>query len=75
MEAWVQFAAAPAWMPVPMTALLLLVVVAAVTPRLGDALGNAARAVRVYLAFAIVAPFVGFAVSRLFQLETGPAPR
>ncbi|WP_338666196.1 arsenic resistance protein (plasmid) [Pararoseomonas sp. SCSIO 73927] len=61
------------WLPVPMTALLLLVVFAAVTPRLGDALGDVARAVPVYLAFALLAPFVGVAVSRLFRLEPGAA--
>ncbi len=72
-EAGARFAAAMAWFPVPMTALLLLVVFGAVTPRLGDALPNVARAVPVYLAFAGVAPFVGLAVARLFRLETGPA--
>lgn len=65
--------AAMAWLPVPMTALLLLVVFAAVTPRLGDALGDVAQAVPVYLAFAAVAPCVGFAVSRLFRLAAGAA--
>lgn len=59
------------WLPVPMTALLLFVVIAAVTPRLGDAVAVIAQAVPVYLAFAIIAPFVGLAVSRLFGLETG----
>jgi ACR3 family arsenite transporter len=59
------------WLPVPMTGFVLIVVVAAVTPRLGDAVAVIARAVPVYLVFAVVAPFVGLAVSRLFRLETG----
>jgi len=66
-------AVALGWLPVPMTALLLFVVIAGVTPRLGDALAVIARAVPVYVAFATVAPFVGFAISRLFRLETGAA--
>jgi ACR3 family arsenite efflux pump ArsB len=61
------------WLPVPMTALLLVVVVAAVTPRLSDELGDVARAVPVYLAFAVSAPLIGLSVSRLFKLEIGAA--
>lgn len=61
------------WLPVPMTALLLVIVIGAVTPRLGPAASVIGQAVPVYIAFAVTAPFVGFAVSRLFGLETGAA--
>lgn len=68
-----RFAAAMTWLPVPLTAVLLFIVFATVTPRIGNALGDVMRAVPVYIAFAAVAPFAGLAVARLFRLRTGAA--
>lgn len=56
-------------LPVPATALVLLVVIAAVVPQLGPATGSALRVVPVYIAFAILAPVVGWMVARVFKLE------
>ncbi len=61
-------------LPVPVTALVLLVVVAAVLPQLGSAAVDALRAVPIYIVFAIVAPMLGWSVARLFRLEA-PAGR
>ncbi|RVK65787.1 arsenic resistance protein [Sinorhizobium meliloti] len=61
-------------LPVPATALVLFVVVAAVVPQLGPALDDAMRVVPIYVAFAVVAPLAGWGVSRLFRLSA-PAGR
>lgn len=61
-------------LPVPATALVLLIVVAAVLPQLGPATGAALRAVPIYIVFAIVAPMLGWLVARLFGLQA-PAGR
>lgn len=55
-------------LPVPATALVLFVVVASVVPQFDAARASAAGALPIYVAFAAVAPFVGFAVGRLFRL-------
>ncbi len=55
-------------MPVPATAAVLFVVVAAVTPQLGFALEAVGSVVPVYLGFAVVAPMVGWGVGRLWRL-------
>jgi hypothetical protein len=51
-------------LPVPTTALVLLIVVAAVVPRLGTAIEAALRVVSLYAAFAVVAPLIGWTVAR-----------
>lgn len=56
-------------LPVPATALVLFVVIAAVVPQLGAAADAASRVVSIYIAFAIVAPLIGWNVGRLFRLE------
>ncbi len=56
-------------LPVPATALVLFVVVAAVVPQLGAAFDAALRVIPVYLAFAIAAPMIGWAVGRLARLD------
>lgn len=56
-------------LPVPATALVLFVVVAAVVPQLGEAAWQAARVVPVYVAFAATAPLVGWGVGRVFRLD------
>lgn len=59
-------------LPVPATAAVLFVVVAAVTPQLGLALDAVWAVVPVYVAFAIAAPLLGWAVARGWRL---PAPQ
>ena len=55
--------------PVPATALVLFVVVAAVMPRLGEAVGAAVGVTPVYIVFAVVAPLIGWTIARLFRLS------
>ncbi|MCT9000469.1 arsenic resistance protein [Chelativorans intermedius] len=62
-------------LPVPATALALLVVIAAVVPQLGPAINAALRVVPIYIAFAIIAPLIGWGIGRvLFRLDA-PASR
>ena len=56
-------------LPVPATALVLFIVIAAVVPQLGAASGAALSVVPVYIAFAIAAPIVGWLVAKAFALE------
>lgn len=56
-------------LPVPATALVLFVVLASVMPQIGLAQSSALRAVPIYLAFAIIAPVVGWMVARCLRLE------
>ncbi|WP_313312761.1 arsenic resistance protein [Pulveribacter sp.] len=58
-------------MPVPATAAVLFVVVAAVAPQLGLALGAVRVVVPVYVAFAVAAPLLGWAVARAWRLPSG----
>jgi ACR3 family arsenite transporter len=51
-------------LPVPATAAVLCVVVAAMVPLLGPARGAALAALPVYLAFAALAPMLGWAIAR-----------
>ena len=62
-------------LPVPSTALVLFIVIAAVVPQLGPATGSALAVVPVYIAFAILAPLIGWLVARAFKLapEAGRA--
>ena len=60
-------------LPVPATALVLFVVVAAVVPQLGQARNAVLTAVPFYVAFAVLAPFVGWWVARLAGLQGGEA--
>ena len=61
--------------PVPATALVLFIVVAAVMPQLGQTLDRTLSVVPVYVAFAVLAPLIGWAGSRLARLtpEAGRA--
>jgi len=54
--------------PVPTTALVLFIVVAAVVPQLGQTLDRTLSVVPVYVAFAVLAPLVGWTLSRLARL-------
>lgn len=60
-------------LPVPTTAAVLFVVVAAVAPQLGLALGAVRAVVPVYVAFAVAAPLLGWAVARGWRLPAGQA--
>lgn len=57
-------------LPVPATALVLFVVIASVAPQMGQALDGALTALPLYLAFAVLAPSVGWLVGRIARLET-----
>lgn len=61
-------------LPVPATALVLLIVIAAVVPQLGLAIDGALRAVPIYIAFAVVAPGIGWLIARVARLDA-PASR
>ncbi|WP_337187114.1 arsenic resistance protein [Phenylobacterium sp.] len=61
-------------LPVPATAVVLFVVVASVTPQLGLALDGAVRALPLYVAYAVLAPLLGWGVARLARLDA-PAGR
>lgn len=73
-EAGQRVAAGLALLPVPATALVLFIVVAAVVPQLGAAIEAALRVVPLYVAFAVVAPLIGWTVARVARLEA-PACR
>lgn len=55
-------------LPVPATALVLFIVVASVVPQLGPARDSALKVIPVYVAFAVLAPMLGWLVGRLFRL-------
>lgn len=57
-------------LPVPATALVLFIVVAAMIPQLEAATAAALQVIPLYMAFAVLAPFAGWMIARLFQLET-----
>ena len=61
-------------LPVPATALVLFVVIAAVLPQLGTATDVVLRAIPIYIAFAAIAPLLGWLMGRLFRLDA-PASR
>lgn len=56
-------------LPVPATALVLFVVIAAVVPQLGPATSDAIQVAPIYLAFAVLAPLLGWFVARAFRLS------
>ncbi|MFT0849947.1 arsenic resistance protein [Achromobacter sp. F4_2707] len=55
-------------LPVPATALVLFIVVAAVVPQSGAAIEAAVRVLPLYAVFAAVAPFLGWGVARFVGL-------
>lgn len=55
-------------LPVPATAIVLFVVVCSVVPQLHAARSSAIQAAMIYVAFAVLAPFVGLAIGWLFRL-------
>lgn len=60
-------------LPVPATALVLLLVLAAVVPQIGRAQGAATQAAPIYIAFAIIAPLVGCLIARAAHLAPAAA--
>lgn len=69
-----QASSALSLMPVPATALVLFIVVAAVLPQLGSATNSALAAVPFYVAFACLAPIMGWLVAKALGLPP-PAGR
>lgn len=61
-------------LPVPATALVLFVVIAAVVPQLGPATDVVLQVIPIYIVFAALAPFLGWLAGRLFRLDA-PAGR
>lgn len=61
-------------LPVPATALVLLIVIAAVVPQLGPALTTVLAVAPIYVAFAVIAPLLGWITARLTGLDA-PAGR
>lgn len=55
-------------LPVPSTAGVLLIVIAAVLPQLGHASQSAISVAPLYVAFAVLAPLLGWLVGRVFKL-------
>ena len=60
-------------LPVPATALVLFLVFASVVPQLGLAFDSAMRVVPVYVAFAVAAPLIGWAIGRIAGLPVAEA--
>lgn len=58
-------------LPIPATALVLFLVLAAVMPQIGEAAGAALTAAPIYLAYAVVAPVLGWLVARAGRLDAG----
>lgn len=56
-------------LPVPATAVVLFLVVAATVPVLGAASRHALSALPIYIAFAFIAPFIGWAIAWAFGLR------
>lgn len=56
-------------LPVPATALVLFVVITSVVPQLGLATGSVLKVVPIYIAFAIIAPWSGWCIARMFRLD------
>ncbi|ODT43331.1 MAG: arsenic resistance protein [Methylobacterium sp. SCN 67-24] len=56
-------------LPVPATALVLFIVIAAVVPQLGPALTAVIGVAPLYIVFAAVAPLVGWTVARVCRLD------
>ncbi len=61
-------------LPVPATALVLFIVIAAFIPQLETTIETTLLVAPVFVAFAVIAPIMGWAIARLFRLET-PAGR
>lgn len=56
-------------LPVPATAVVLFIVVAATVPILENSVDKALGVIPAYLAFAVLAPLIGFAIGKAFRLD------
>ncbi|MDR0808041.1 MAG: arsenic resistance protein [Gemmobacter sp.] len=56
-------------LPVPATTMVLFLVVATTVPVLGEAGRHALSALPIYIAFAVIAPFIGWSIARAFGLQ------
>jgi ACR3 family arsenite transporter len=56
-------------LPVLATALVLFIVIAALMPQLATAIDATLKVIPVYVAFAVIAPLLGWIVARLLRLE------
>lgn len=65
----VRMHAALGLLPVPATAMVLFLVIASMLPQLGSASAAAWQAVPVYVAFAALAPPLGWLIARMFRLD------
>lgn len=61
-------------LPVPATALVLFIVIAAVVPQLGPALTTVLAVAPLYIAYAVIAPLMGWTVARVARVDA-PAGR
>lgn len=59
---------------VPATAVVLFIVIASVVPQLAPAIDAVMQVIPIYVAFAVIAPMIGWATSRAFRLDA-PAGR
>ncbi|MHB9117977.1 MAG: arsenic resistance protein [Burkholderiales bacterium] len=66
-----QVEGAMGWLPVPLMALVLLIVFAAVAPQIGAASTDVAWTVPLYVAFATAMPVVAYAAGKLLGLDVG----
>jgi len=55
--------------PVPSTAFVLLVVILTVVPRLSQAINDILYIIPIYVAFAIIAPIIGFSVGKILNFD------
>lgn len=62
-------ATALSFFSVPATAFVLFVVIASVIPQLELAIYSVVQVIPIYIVFAVVAPVIGWRISRMFQLE------
>lgn len=72
-EAGKRLSSALSLMPVPATALVLFLVLAAVMPQVGQAAGAALTVAPIYVAYAVVAPVLGWLMARICRLDIGAA--
>lgn len=57
-------------LPVPATAALLFLVIVSVVPQLKPAMSSILQVIPIYIAFAIIAPLMGWFVARIFKLDS-----
>ncbi|MGQ8873849.1 arsenic resistance protein [Paenibacillus sp. TSA_86.1] len=62
---------ATAWLPVPMMALALVVVVASQMGKVYNDLNSIVNVIPIYAAFLIIMPLISRFIAKLFQLDTG----